>query len=104
MDKHLVEFETIEWVNACEGMRYKKFERDGKVLRLMELTDQYKELEWCTHGHIGVILEGEFHVEFENHREHFKEGDIVFISGGVEHKHKAMVPSGKKMKMLSFEL
>ena len=84
-------------------MRYKKFEKDYKVLRLMELTEQYHELEWCLHGHIGIILEGVFKVEFENHIEVFNKGDIVFISGGEQHKHKASVPSGK-MTMLSFDL
>ncbi|MBP3886658.1 MAG: hypothetical protein J6F30_03230 [Cellulosilyticum sp.] len=45
MESHLVEFEKLDWINVGEGMRYKKFERDNKVLRLMELTDTYQELD-----------------------------------------------------------
>lgn len=104
MDKHLVEFANIEWVSVGQGIRYKKFERDHKVLRLMELTDEYQELDWCMNGHIGVVYEGEFQVTFEEHTEWFKAGDIVFIPGGKQHKHKASVPEGKRLVMLSFEL
>lgn len=104
MEEHLVTFEKIEWVNACEGMRYKRYEKDSKVIRMIELTDSYCELEWCMNGHIGIIVEGKFRVEFEKHVEDFNVGDIVFIPGGEQHKHKASVPSGKRMRMLSFEL
>ncbi len=104
MEQHLVEFNNKEWVNACEGMRYKIFEKDNKVLRLMELTESYRELEWCRSGHIGIIMEGTFRVAFEDHIEDYKVGDIVFIPGGEAHKHKASVPSGKIMRMVSFEI
>lgn len=104
MENHLVKFENLQWIDACEGMRYKKYEKNYKVLRLIELTRSYCDLEWCTHGHIGIIIEGDFKVEFQDHIEEFKEGDIVFIPGGEEHKHKASVNHTEKMKMLSFEI
>ncbi len=104
MKQHLVVFEAIPWVDAGKGMRYKKFEKDNKILRLIELTKDYEELDWCHHGHIGVIIEGIFRVTFEDHMEEFKQGDVVWVSAGEGDKHKASVPDEKPMLMLSFEM
>ncbi len=104
MKNHLVQFESLKWINACKGMKYKKYEKGNKILRLIELTKDYCDLDWCEHGHIGVILEGNFRVEFQDHIEEFQQGDIVFIPQGEEHKHKASVINGESMMMLSFEI
>lgn len=104
IESHLVDFEKVEWQEAGRGIRYKKVEKEGKILRLMELTPEYVENEWCMHGHIAVILCGMFKVEFKTHTEIFHQGDVVWIPGGETHQHKASVDSGERMQMLSFEL
>jgi hypothetical protein len=56
--EHLVNFEESEWINPKQGIRYKTFEKDEKIIRLMELTDVYCDLDWCQHGHISYIISG----------------------------------------------
>jgi mannose-6-phosphate isomerase-like protein (cupin superfamily) len=104
MKEHLVDFAKSEWISAGQGIRYKIFEKDGKTLRLMELSDAYCDSDWCKHGHISYIIDGEFNVKFEDHTENFIKGDTVFIPIGEEHKHIASVPKGKHLVMLSFEI
>jgi mannose-6-phosphate isomerase-like protein (cupin superfamily) len=104
MEKYLVDFAKIEWVSPGKGIRFKIFEKEGKILRLMELSDTYCDSEWCTHGHISYIIDGQFNVKFESHTENFAKGDTVFIPAGEEHKHIASVPKGKHLIMLSFEI
>jgi hypothetical protein len=102
MESHLVEFDNLEWVEAGEGIRYKCFEREKQTIRLIELSDAYCDKDWCMHGHVSYILEGNFTVKFENHTEMFNTGDTVFIQEGT--KHIAMVEKGYHLKMISFEL
>lgn len=104
MKKHLVDFEQMEWISPAEGIRYKAYEKNGKTIRLMELSDQFADSDWCRHGHVAYIIDGRFQVRFEDHTEHFVKGDTVFIPAGAEHKHVACVPKGERLTMLSFEL
>ena len=56
---HKVEFEKVEWKEATLGMRYKKIEKEGRVLRLIELTSEYEEKEWCLHEHKASVVNQE---------------------------------------------
>lgn len=58
MEKHLIDFKQIEWVNPAEGIRFKAYEKDGKTIRLMELSGSYSDSDWCRHGHIGQLRSG----------------------------------------------
>ncbi len=102
MESHLVEFDKIEWIEAGNGIRYKLFQKDGRIIRLMELSDKYSDIDWCMNGHAAYILDGKFTVKFENHTEIFNAGDTVFIPAGT--KHIAMVEKACYLKMISFEL
>lgn len=103
MENHLVDFDRIEWESPAEGIRFKAYQKNGKTIRLMELSDTYSDPDWCRHGHVAYILDGHFAVRFEDHSESFKKGDTVFIAAGEEHKHIAHVPKGEHLIMLSFE-
>jgi len=53
VDSPRVAFETIPWQVMAPGARHKMVERDGKRIRLVDLTDSLIENDWCLKGHVG---------------------------------------------------
>ena len=104
MENYMVDFEKIDWISPTEGIRFKAYEKEGKTIRLMELSDAYHDADWCRHGHIAYIIDGQFSVKLEDHIENFKKGDTVFVPAGDAHKHIAYVPQNNHLVMLSFEI
>jgi len=104
MDKHLVDFEKIEWVNGGAGVRYKAFIKGIQQLRLVEFSEGFTEIDWCLKGHAGYVLDGEFTIDFNGKRERFKKGDIVFIPKGATNRHKAILGKSEKVTLLLFEI
>ena len=89
-----VDFESLEWEEAMPGVRHKIIDRTGSRLRLVEYFNSM-EPHWCDRGHIGMILEGEFEIEYDSCTEMYGPGDGVFIPSGDEHRHKAVVLTEK---------
>ncbi len=95
MKQYRIDFESMEWESLADGVRFKAFEQDGRKLRLVEFSKEFVEPDWCTHGHIGYILEGQMEIDFSGEKELFGPGDGVFIPAGQEHKHKGRVLTDK---------
>ena len=81
----------MRWEQPATGMKAKTCERDGRRLRLVEVTKDFVEPDWCTKGHIGYVLEGKMEVDFHGQVVTFRAGDGLFIPPGEEHGHKARV-------------
>ncbi len=101
MLQYLTKFEELDWVEPIEGVKQKIYKYNGKQLRLVIYTKEMPP-HWCENGHYGIILEGEFEIEFQNETQIYKSGDGVFIPPGEEHKHRARVLS-KSVKVLFVE-
>ena len=86
---HRVDWESKPWETPAPGLRFRKYERDGRRLRLAEFTKGFVEADWCVKGHIGYVLEGVIEVDFHTRQEVFVAGDGLFIPAGNEHGHKA---------------
>lgn len=56
MENHLADFDKIKWTSPAEGIRFKAYQKDGKTIRLMELSDTYSDPDWCRHGHVAIML------------------------------------------------
>jgi len=84
-----VDFESMPWESPAPGVRFKKCERNGHRLRLVEFTPEFVEADWCTKGHAGYVLEGAIAVDFHGEDVVFLTGDGLFIPPGNEHGHKA---------------
>jgi quercetin dioxygenase-like cupin family protein len=104
MQNHLIEFKKIDWINAGIGVRFKAFINGNQQLTLLEFSEGFIEPEWCSHGHSGYVLDGEFSVDFNGNIERFVKGDICFIPSGLDDKHKAILCEGEKVLLLLFEL
>jgi len=92
MDHYVVDFARIEWNSRMPGVRDKSCEREGKRLRFVEYTQEMTP-HWCSKGHYGIILDGEFELEFRDAVRTFRPGDGVFIPEGEKHRHRGRVLS-----------
>lgn len=104
MQKHLIRFENISWVESGKGMRYKVFKNDIQQIRLVEFSEGFEEKDWCLRGHAGYVLEGSCLIDFNGSKELFKEGDIILIPKSDDDKHKLIINKGERVLLLLFEI
>ncbi|MHC4476205.1 MAG: cupin domain-containing protein [Planctomycetota bacterium] len=100
MEQYRIDFDSMEWEEPADGVRFKAYEKDGRRLRLVEFGKEFVEPDWCTGGHIGYILEGQVEIDFDGKVITFGPGDGVFIPAGQKHKHKGTVLTDKVKAIL----
>ena len=100
MEQYRINFDTMPWESPADGVRFKAYEQGSRKLRLVEFDKEFIELDFCTKGHIGYILEGQMEIEFDGAKEVFGPGNGVFIPPGRQHKHKGRVLTGKVKAIL----
>ncbi|MEM7425025.1 MAG: cupin domain-containing protein [Pseudomonadota bacterium] len=83
-----VDFEGLDWESPMPGVRHKILIRGDRKLRLVEYSSTM-EPHWCSVGHFGQILSGEFEIAFDDGVEVFGPGDGVAIPDGEAHRHMA---------------
>jgi catechol 2,3-dioxygenase-like lactoylglutathione lyase family enzyme/quercetin dioxygenase-like cupin family protein len=81
-----VDFDNLEWESPAPGCRFKALRQKGKQLRLVEFTPEFIEREWCEKGHTGIVLSGEFEIDFGDRAVRYREGAPIFIPAGKPHK------------------
>jgi ethanolamine utilization protein EutQ (cupin superfamily) len=103
MEQYWIDFESMAWESPADGVRFKAYEQGSKKLRLVEFSKEFIEPDWCTKGHIGLILEGQMEIDFDGNKGVFGPGDGIFIPSGQQHKHKSRVLSDKVKAILMEE-
>jgi quercetin dioxygenase-like cupin family protein len=88
-----IPFPKIPWQSKAPGQRQKALQQEGKQIRVMEITPEFVEPDWCTKGHIGMVLEGTMELEFKHQTFIYQPGDAFMIPAGAEHGHKAKAVS-----------
>ena len=83
-----VNFDELQWESPLPGARYKSFTRDGKILRMVEFTQEFVEPHWCEKGHIGFVWSGELEIDFKGKVVRYPEGTAILIPAGAAHAHK----------------
>lgn len=83
-----VDFDTLPWISPIPGVREKFLVQNGVKLRLVEYA-QSMTPHWCSKGHAGQILTGEFEIQFDWGTEILTAGDAVLIPAGDTHRHRA---------------
>lgn len=89
MKSYKVVFDSLAWQAAMPGARYKVFSDGHRQMRLLELTAEFVEPDWCEKGHVGIVLQGELEIDFDGTIVRYQEGDGLFIPQGGASKHKA---------------
>ncbi len=87
-----IDFAGMEWESPIFGARFKSYDADGKQLRLLELSEDFIEHDWCEKGHIGLVLDGALEVDYHGQSVNYKKGDGLFIPQGHAHKARSLTP------------
>jgi uncharacterized cupin superfamily protein len=104
MDVH-VELDTIRWQEDRPGARFKSFASGGQRLRLLELSEEFVEDDWCTEGHVVYVLDGELSVELKGAGlTRLQAGDASFLPAGEAGAHRPVLGPGERALLLLFEL
>jgi quercetin dioxygenase-like cupin family protein len=89
MESHRVLFDQIEWQTPQPGARFKVFRDGATQVRLLELSPDFVESQWCEKGHIGFVEAGELDINFCGDVVRFPQGSALLIPPGASHAHKA---------------
>lgn len=89
-----IDFHQISWDNKSAGMRVKRVLRNGKQMRLVEISPDAGEAEWCEEGHTGYILEGELETNINGTIERLYAGNGIIIPDGKKYRHKSKAVNG----------
>jgi ethanolamine utilization protein EutQ (cupin superfamily) len=103
IDDHKIIFRGMEWQNPAAGVRFKAVISDDKKIRLVEFTEELVEENWCTKGHIGYVLEGRLHIDFNGTITIYEAGDGLLIPEGNAHKHKPFITKGERALLILIE-
>lgn len=82
-------FDSSSWQTPAPGARFKAFRNQARQIRLLELTPEFVEADWCEKGHAGIVLQGELELEFHDRVVRFPEGAVIVIPAGTASGHKA---------------
>jgi len=72
MSKTKIDFATLPWQQTQRGARFKSPTREGKQFRLLELTSEFVEPDWCLKSHAGYVVEGEMEITFADRTENLR--------------------------------
>ena len=100
MDYRLA-FADVDWEPAFNGTaRLKRFVRNGKTFRLVEMTPKSAHPEWCVVGHSGFIVEGDLEIDFDGEKLVFHAGDALSIPAGEADRHRPRAISDRAVMFL----
>lgn len=103
MRKYLIDFNSMSWESTVPGQRQKAYVEENQRIRLVELSDEYAEDDWCEKEHLGYVLEGRISIIFNGKSTTFKKGDGIFIPKGEGNRHKGRIARGEKVLMIVVE-
>ena len=101
MERFLVDFQKMNWTSFYPGQMEKSYTEGSQRIRLVQLTDEYAEEEWCEKEHLGYVLEGRISIVFADKSVTFKQGDGIFIP--KDNKHKGKIAKNEKALIIFVE-
>jgi quercetin dioxygenase-like cupin family protein len=99
----LINFSDLDWDQSKKGVFQKVYAKGNNQMRLLRFDDTSKEENWCTNGHIGYVLEGEMHVDFDGILKVYKKGDGLWIEEGLHEKHRVFIKKNEFVELILFE-
>ncbi len=99
----LVHFEGTSWEQLGSGTRARTCRRGAQQARLVEFGEGFAATEWCTAGHCGQVLEGEFTLRTRDGDQRLRAGDVIVIPPGDAWAHLPVLAPGERVVLLLFE-
>lgn len=103
MKDYRIQFDQLPWTSAAPGAEQKTVVHGNQRLRLVRFNDAFIEPDWCTAGHIGLVLSGTMRVNFSGRMVHYQQGDGLWIAEGEVAKHKVEMEPGTVVELVLFE-
>lgn len=101
MKDHLIHFHELDWEHPFEGVAQKIHVHGAKRMRLIRFSPGFAEEDWCTKGHIGFVISGKMHIDFNGEMKDYRQGDGIWIEKGQA--HKATVSVDGAVELILFE-
>jgi quercetin dioxygenase-like cupin family protein len=96
-----IDFESMSWDEAREGVRMKTYCEGGRQVRLVEFSTAQGPDGWCQHGHIGYVLAGGLTIDVAGKLHAFTAGDGLFIPSGAATAHRGVtIQPGTRLLMI----
>ncbi|MBU0601075.1 MAG: phosrestin [Gammaproteobacteria bacterium] len=89
MQPDAIDFASLPWQPLAAGARCKAVRLGERQLRLLELTPEFVEPDWCCRGHTGIVLEGTLEIDFRGRVVRYPQGCGLSIAAGGDTAHKA---------------
>lgn len=96
-------FDEMAWEPVLPGAREKVLVAGDRRVRLLELEGGFTEEGWCHHEHLGIVLEGQVHVELPEGEMLLETGDPITLPADEHHRHKATVPEDRHVLLFLVE-
>jgi mannose-6-phosphate isomerase-like protein (cupin superfamily) len=77
-------FPDMPWVQGGHPLEKKK--AAGDALTLLEFAPGFEDPNWCGHGHVIYIVEGEFGLTLAGEQLRLTAGEACRVSPGERHK------------------
>ena len=89
MEPYKILFDQVAWESPQVGARFKVVREGSRQVRLLELSPEFVESQWCDKGHVGFVMAGELAIDFSGRVVRFPQGSALLIPAGAPHAHKA---------------
>ncbi len=81
-----IPFHSTAWEEIQPGVKQKRVVTDDHQIRLVEFDHSFIEKDWCIKGHIGYVVDGEMHIDYDSEILKYECGDAIYIPHGQRHK------------------
>jgi quercetin dioxygenase-like cupin family protein len=85
-----IDFASLAWDgwNSETLARVKAAEADGYEMRLFELGPSFVEPQWCTRGHVGYVVSGQYITDLDDGTLQMRAGQGFVLPPGVRHRSR----------------
>ena len=86
MNAFKIPFAELPWENPRPHVQQKLMSSGNRQFRIVKFDHEFIEKDWCIKDHIGYVVSGEMHIDFDSTIKKFEPGDAIHIPHGQRHK------------------
>lgn len=89
--KHKIKFDELEWIDAGDSMKFKRYRHGDTQVRLVQWGKEMKHEAWCEKGHYAYVIDGKAEISYAEQTDIYETGDVFFIPEGAQFRHRPRV-------------